>query len=428
MKKVWPILCVLIVFLTACNGAFSPMNYTPTPAVTATPTAKPSPVPQPTQPPDPTATPLPGGCQVISLLPEWNPAFPKISDTDWQKGPKDALITLLEYSDFQCPYCAQVTPVLDAVLKKYPQDVRVVYRHFPLNIHDKSIITAQAAEAAGLQGKFWEMQALLMAKQAEWSAKNPTEFSTWIRNQTASIDGLDANRFMTDLLSQPVSDKVKAALRSAEEIGINQTPYFVLNGQPFGGTPDEATLGEVIRLFRTVTTTLEPIRARQCPPQTITAQQQVTATISTNQGDIKLKLYPDKAPLTVNSFVYLAQRGWFNNTPFHRVIADFIAQTGDPSGTGLGNPGYKFNNETSPDLKYDRPGLVGMANSGANTNGSQFFITLAAAPQLNGEYTIFGEVISGLEIVKKLTPRDPQFGATNLPDADKILKISLEIQ
>jgi cyclophilin family peptidyl-prolyl cis-trans isomerase/protein-disulfide isomerase len=422
MKFFWPLICIIAtVLLAACSGATSPLN---------TPTAAPSPtaVVVPTQPSAPTPTPLPNGCQVTSLLPDWDPVFPKISDADWQQGPKDALITLLVYSDFQCPYCAQITPVLDAVLEKYPQDVRLVYRHFPLNIHDKSIITAQVAEAAGLQGKFWEMHALLASKQAEWSVKNAKDFTAWIQAQAASISGLDVGRFMSDTVSQPVTDKVKAALKSAEDIGINQTPYVILNGRAFGGDPDVITIGEVIRLFRTVTTQLEPIRARACPPQTIGPSQQVTARVTTSRGDFTMKLYADKAPLAVNSFVFLARRGWFDNVPFHRVIAGFLAQTGDPSGTGLGNPGYEFNSEISPDLKFDRAGLVGMANAGPNTNGSQFFITFAPATQLNGEYPIFGEVTSGLDVLQTLTQRDPQFGDTNVPAADKILKISIEIQ
>jgi cyclophilin family peptidyl-prolyl cis-trans isomerase len=250
----------------------------------------------------------------------------------------------------------------------------------------------------------------------------------WLRTQASTISGLDANRFMSDLLSQPVTDKVKAALKSAEDIGLNQTPFIILNGRAFGGTPDEATIGEVIRLFKTVSTITGPIRARECPSQTIDTKKQITATLTTTKGEIKLKLYPDKAPLTVNSFVYLAKRGWFDNSPFHRVIDSFVAQAGDPSGTGLGNPGYEFNNEISPDLKFDKAGLLGMANSGPNTNGSQFFITYVPIPQLNGEYTIFGEVIDGMDVVKKLTKRDPQFGAVEVPEADKILKVSIEIQ
>jgi cyclophilin family peptidyl-prolyl cis-trans isomerase/protein-disulfide isomerase len=427
MKRIWPVILVLAaMILAACDGGQSPIKSAATATVqppTAAPTAA-----QPTAVAPPTPTPLPNGCQVTSLLPDWDPVFPAVRDTDWQKGPKDATITILEYSDYQCPYCAQVAPVLDDLLVKFPKDVRLVYRHFPLNIHDKSLASAQAAEAAGLQGKFWEMHTILLSKQAEWSSKNPQEFSTWLNTQAKSINGLDAAKFMQDLLSKPISDKVAAALKSAEDIGLNQTPFLILNGRAFGGSPDEATIGAILKMFKQVTTTLEPIRVRECPAMTIDKSKQYTATVTTSKGDFTIKLYADKAPLTVNSFVFLAKRGWFDNIPFHRVVDGFVAQSGDPSGTGLGNPGYQFNNEISPDLKYDKAGLVGMANSGANTNGSQFFITFAPIPQLNGSYTLFGEVTSGMEVLKQLTILDPQIGDTNVPEADKIIKISIDVK
>jgi cyclophilin family peptidyl-prolyl cis-trans isomerase len=127
----------------------------------------------------------------------------------------------------------------------------------------------------------------------------------------------------------------------------------------------------------------------------------------------------------VNNFIFLARSGWFNNVTFHRVLPNFVAQTGDPSGTGMGGPGYAFVNEISPDLKYDKAGMVGMANSGPDTNGSQFFITYAPTPQLDGSYTIFGQVIQGMDVAKNLAARDPSQGL-DLPPGDKILSVEIE--
>ena len=427
MKKFWPVIIILAAFiLAACEGAGQSPVITATPAATAKPASATPVAAVPTDPPQPTATPIPGGCQVTGILPSWDPAFPAVSDADWQKGPKDAVVTIIDYSDFQCPYCAQIISVLDALLKSNPQDLRIVYRHFPLNIHDKALITSQAAEAAGLQGQFWEMHNLLFAYQAEWTKLTPVEFVPYISDKAKSIGGLDVAKFAQDLNSQPVVDKVKAALASAESIGLNHTPFIVFNGRAYGGDPDEATLNEIIYIYKTVTKTLSPIQSPQCPTQSIDAKKQYSATLTTTKGDIVLKLFADKAPLAVNSFVYLARRGWFNNVSFHRVIENFMAQTGDPSGTGLGNPGYEFNNEISAGFKFDKEGLVGLANSGANTNGSQFFITFAPLPNLDGGYTIFAQVTSGMDVLKKLTLRDPQFGTSNLPDPDKILKVTIE--
>jgi peptidyl-prolyl cis-trans isomerase B (cyclophilin B) len=147
------------------------------------------------------------------------------------------------------------------------------------------------------------------------------------------------------------------------------------------------------------------------------------ATIKTEKGDIRVQLHADKAPNTVNSFVFLARQGFYDNTTFHRVISGFMAQGGDPTGTGSGGPGYRFADEIVADLKFDAEGVVAMANAGANTNGSQFFITYAAQPHLNGGYSIFGKVVSGMDVAKAIDLRDP---ATAAKPGTKILTIAIE--
>lgn len=144
------------------------------------------------------------------------------------------------------------------------------------------------------------------------------------------------------------------------------------------------------------------------PEMTIDTTKQYTATVKMAKGDeFVIQLFPDKAPVTVNNFVFLARDGYFDGVTFHRVLEGFMAQTGDPTGTGYGGPGYQFENEVS-DLVFDREGVVAMANAGLNTNGSQFFITFAPVPLESNEYTIFGQVISGMDVVKGITLRDPQ--------------------
>ncbi|RME54411.1 MAG: peptidylprolyl isomerase [Caldilineae bacterium] len=131
-----------------------------------------------------------------------------------------------------------------------------------------------------------------------------------------------------------------------------------------------------------------------------------TATIKTNRGDIVIDLYADKAPHTVNNFVFLAREGFYNGVKFHRVIADFMIQTGDPTGTGRGGPGYRFADEFHPDLIHDGPGVLSMANAGPNTNGSQFFITHVATPWLDGKHAVFGRVRSGQDVVNAIRQGD----------------------
>jgi cyclophilin family peptidyl-prolyl cis-trans isomerase len=145
------------------------------------------------------------------------------------------------------------------------------------------------------------------------------------------------------------------------------------------------------------------------PPLKIDTSKQYFANVKLAKGgEFVIQLYADKAPKTVNSFVFLACKGYFNGVTFHRVLEGFMAQGGDPTGTGSGGPGYEFEYEGS-DLTFDKAGVVAMANTGAGTptNGSQFFITFVPTPQLNGGYTIFGQVIQGMDVVDSITRRDP---------------------
>lgn len=139
----------------------------------------------------------------------------------------------------------------------------------------------------------------------------------------------------------------------------------------------------------------------------IDVNKQYFATVKMAKGgEFVIQLYPDKAPRTVNSFVFLARDGFFNGSTFHRVLDGFMAQGGDPTGTGGGGPGYEFVNEKN-DLAFDKPGVVAMANAGPDTNGSQFFIMFNAYGLSENDYTIFGQVISGMDVVNGLTRRDP---------------------
>jgi peptidylprolyl isomerase len=153
------------------------------------------------------------------------------------------------------------------------------------------------------------------------------------------------------------------------------------------------------------------------PPMVIDTDNEYEAIITLAEGgEMRLRLFDDEAPLTVNNFVYLANEGFYDGTTFHRVLPNFMAQGGDPSGTGGGGPGYQFEDEVDNGLTFDRGGLLAMANAGPSTNGSQFFITFEPTPHLNGGHTIFGELLEGEDVLNGITLRDPSLAPAESGD------------
>ena len=159
------------------------------------------------------------------------------------------------------------------------------------------------------------------------------------------------------------------------------------------------------------------------PEMTLDPSKEYHANLVTEKGTVRIRLFAREAPETVNNFVFLAREGYFDETTFHRVIEGFMAQGGDPTGTGTGGPGYSISDEFHPDLRHDRPGILSMANRGPNTGGSQFFITHVATPWLDERHAVFGEVIEGMEVVNSLRERDPQ---SDREPGDRIERVEIE--
>jgi len=162
------------------------------------------------------------------------------------------------------------------------------------------------------------------------------------------------------------------------------------------------------------------------PPDVDFKGVKVTWKLETNLGNIAIRLLPDVAPRHVTSTVYLTRLGFYDDVPFQRVIPGFMAQGGDPTGRGTGGPGYQYAGEFDPKVKHDKGGLLSMANAGPNTDGSQFFLTFVATPWLDGKHTIFGEVISGMDALKKLEEKGTQGGQPTAPL--KIVKATIEVE
>ena len=159
------------------------------------------------------------------------------------------------------------------------------------------------------------------------------------------------------------------------------------------------------------------------PEMQIDPKKKYKAHLKTDKGTMVVELFADKAPKTVNNFVFLAREGFYDGLIFHRVINDFMVQGGDPTGTGSGGPGYRFGDEFHPSLKHDKPGLLSMANAGPGTNGSQFFITHVPTPWLDNKHSIFGQVVEGMDVLMSIPARDP---ARTSASAVKILDVTIE--
>ncbi len=312
---------------------------------------------------------------------------------------------------------------MESLKENYGDDMRFVFRHLPLiTIHDKAQITAEATESAGAQGKFWEMHDILFETQGEWSSLAEEEMIDILVGYAEDIGLEDVAQFQDDLENDTYADKILTDYDAAVAAELFSTPTIIVNGvdlpsQAFGYSY------EGIDAFMNLMRLRERWFTR--PEQVIDPEKGYIATIQTEKGDIVMELYPDTAPVNVNSFAFLAQEGWYEGVTFHRVLPGFVAQGGDPTGTGIGFPGYRCGDEVTADRTFDGPGIVSLANSGPNSNGSQFFITYDAVPQLNQNFTIIGQVIEGMDVVESLTPRDPQSEA-DAPAGDEILNITVE--
>lgn len=309
--------------------------------------------------------------------------------------------------------------MLASLVEARKDEIRFVYRHFPLTFHDKAALTAEAAEAAGAQGAFWEMHDLLFERYSEWASLSPSQMTDVLVGYAEEI-GIDAEQFRRDLEEHTYQHKVQESLDGAEMLNLPGTPTFFVNGRmyPFGLGLSGQALEFFIELLKDA-----PPAYESAPPQVIDPERQYRATIQTSRGDLVVELYPDQAPVNVNQFVFLAREGWYDNNAFYRVITDTAILSGDPTNTGLLlDPGFRCELEIPPVQKFDAEGVVGLINSTRDTTSSQIFITLSAQPDLDGGFTIIGRVVEGLDVLRALTGPGPT------SEGDRIETIIIEEQ
>lgn len=304
----------------------------------------------------------------------------------------------------------------------YGEDIQAAYRHFALSFHDKAPITGEAVEAAGAQGKFWEMHDLLYEREQEWGQFAEDALQAKLVEYAEEL-GLDTERFAQELDDHIYLDKVNADTQIAMQAGLPGTPTYIINGVIY---PQMGLAPEIIIAFIDLLIN-PPDSYDTVPPQVIDPAKEYVATIQTNKGDIVVELLPNYAPVNVNSFVFLAQDGWYDGQAFFFVEPGVRAHSGDPTNKGFTLPftGYTCGDEITPDLTFDEAGLLAMFATAPGYNSSHFMITLAPIPEASGRFTIIGRITEGMEVVNSLTPTQP--GAGQAPP-DVIETILIEEQ
>lgn len=305
----------------------------------------------------------------------------------------------------------------------YGQKIRFVYRHFALSFHDKATLAAEAAEAAGAQGKFFEMSDLLYERQQEWSALASQDEVRGRFVEYAGQLGLDTDRLSEELDAHVYLERVQADTKAAEQAGLPGTPTYIINGVIYPS--EQLSLNPIVinAFIRLVTD--PPRQYAEVPPQVIDPAKKYAATIRTGKGDIVVELFAAQAPTNVNSFVFLAQDGWYDGLAFFHVAPGFVAQSGDPTNVGLGfpYPGYSCGDEIKPDVTFDQAGMLALFTPSPGYNSSQFFITYAPQPDLNGRFTIIGRIVEGMDVAESLTQTEP---GPDQPAPDVIETILIE--
>ncbi|MEA3310448.1 MAG: thioredoxin domain-containing protein [Chloroflexota bacterium] len=408
MNKInWVLISTLLVFsllLAACSATGTPeptATSTPEPTVEsaatedAPATEETTTESEPTGPVEIVAPTEPGVCEDMPM-----PQLPvrPIDDTDWLKGASgdDVEFTIIEYSDFECPGCSGTAPMLAQFLADYPT-AQLTYRHFPLSFHEKAILTAEASEAAGAQGKFWEMHDAIFEQRADWQPLSLEEARVKMSAYAEEL-GLDMQKFESDMDSDAYLEAIEAESQESQELGLPGTPSLIFNGYLYPVEQLGLSL-QGLEAFIDILSLADKQYAA-APEITLDSTESYAAMVSTTQGEIAFDLFPKSAPTSINSFIFLADEGWYENTDYFFVQDNFVALAGDPTNSGMGYPGYYCTGESQG--VFDRSGLVGMLPNG------QFFITLGTeASNLNGKFALIGQVTEGLEVLDKLARTQP---------------------
>jgi cyclophilin family peptidyl-prolyl cis-trans isomerase len=378
--------------------------------------------PTPTSLPLPTPTPAGPAACYLSPFNFQEIDAPEISESDHVHGSADADIVIIEYADFQCPGCAAMVMLRDYLEDAHGDNIVFAFRHFLLSYHELAEPTAEAAEAAGAQGAFWEMHDLLYERRDEWIELTPDEIGEQLVAYAEEL-GLDTEEFAADMENDVYLEHINADNEFASAAGLPGTPTYIINGVLYPSS-DLGLHPILVSGFPRIVG-IETYGA--LPPQVLLEGRDYSATISTNKGDIVIELFSEQAPTNANCFAFLASDGWYDGQAFFSVDYEIAAQAGDPAEVGWGLPlaGFYCGDEIRADLTFDEAGMVALVRSQEDVNVAQFFITYTPLPRLNGQFTIIGRVTEGMDVLESLTATSPDLGQ---PEPDVIERITIEEQ
>ena len=290
-----------------------------------------------------------------------------VTDSDWSIGPEDAVLTIIEYADFQCPYCADASLSLIEYQKAHSSEVRLVYRHFPLSFHEKAVPAALAATAAGYQGMFFEAEEFLFEKQDEWSAlENNDVFEEWLIREFSNFSDLDFDLWYLAFSDSDNEADIRNLYSQVIKTGIiSGTPTVFLNYADSNYMFDNVSLDNFLGKLKASENSLS-----ECPDIVIHEETPYTAVLETEVGAIRIKLFSDTAPNAVNSFVFLAESGWYDGAVISRGYDDYVW-----TAESVENPGYSFDAEFCETRLFEGPGYIGFDGSASDQDAGRFFIT-----------------------------------------------------
>ena len=347
-----------------------------------------------------------------------------VSELDWSIGPENAILTIIEYADFQCPYCADTSLSLIKYQQKHSDDVRLVYRHFPLSFHEKAVPAALAANAAGYQGMFFEAEEFLFEKQAEWSVLESNDaFTEWLIQEFSQFSDLDFDLWYLAFSDSDNETVVRNMYSQVIKAGIvSGTPTVFLNYTDSNYMFDNASLDSFVEKIR-----IDESRTSECPDVVIEEGRSYTAILETDAGDIHIELFPETAPNAVNSFKFQAKSGLFDGTEIRSGYNGFEISFGD-----MASPGYSFDAEFDDSRLFDGPGYFGISFTDGQTFG-RIFITndVHAVYEMQIRHDCPGTDISDetigqyvLEKIIRFSKSNTVFGKIADEDMDKLEQLN----